>query len=137
MRKVPLETLRKELHEQAQRVEENLVHTINEEYSDFVGLSSEVMDVEEAVSKMDEPLEDVEGKMKSVRADIMAVIANLNACLTKREENFRDRARLEIIQDTSHAVSKLEKLIQEMENGPALNYEEAFPRLLERIATVP
>lgn len=135
MRKVPLETLRKELHEQAQRIEENLVHTINEEYSDFVGLSSEVMDVEEAVSKMDEPLEDVEGKMKSVRADIMAVIANLNACLTKREENFRDRARLEIIQDTSHAVSKLEKLIQEMENGPALNYEEAFPRLLERIAS--
>lgn len=135
MREVPLETLRHELQEHKQRVETNLVQTINEEYNEFVGLSSEVMDVEEAVSKMDEPLEDVERKMKSVRADIMAVMDNLQACLARREENFRARERLEIIQDTSHAVSKLEKLIHEMENGPALNYEDAFPRVLERIAS--
>ncbi|KAK1318996.1 hypothetical protein QJS10_CPB04g00286 [Acorus calamus] len=116
---VPLESLRSELRSHLSSLESELVELINRDYSDFVSLSGRLVDVGPAVARMRGPLSEFRAKAEAFRATVAEVLTMLDDGLRKRAGAAAAREALEMLLDTFHVVSKVEKLIKELPTVPA------------------
>lgn len=161
---VPLETLRAELRSHLRLLKGELVELINRDYADFVNLSTKLVDVDGAVLRMRVPLNDLRSMLFSVKDSVRASLSALQDGLQRRAEASQAREILELLLDTSHVVSKIEKLLEELKRMPeesstitqsskiagvqplsngtidestdsVISLEESRSRLLERIAS--
>lgn len=160
---VPFETLRAELRDHLGGLKSELVELINRDYADFVNLSTKLVDVDGAVLRMRMPLNELRGKLVSVRDNVNSTLLLLQDGLKRRSDASASRETLELLLDTCHVVSKVEKLLLELqcmpEDGPqplqiekndgfrkvnsnnnlgedhGASLEEPRSRLLERIAS--
>ncbi|CAL4937086.1 unnamed protein product [Urochloa decumbens] len=111
---VPLESLAAELRAHLAALRAELVGLINRDYADFVGLSARLKGVDAAAARMRAPLADLRDKVAGFRAGASAALAALRAGLEQRAAATAARELLELLLDTSHVVSKVEKLIKEL-----------------------
>ncbi|KAI5081012.1 hypothetical protein GOP47_0004195 [Adiantum capillus-veneris] len=161
---VPLETLRAELRSHLRLLKGELVELINRDYADFVNLSTKLVDVDGAVLRMRAPLSDLRSRLSSVKDSVKASLSALQDGLHRRADASHAREILELLLDTSHVVSKIEKLLAELKRMPedssstsqsskivgmqplsngsvddsaesVVSLEESRSRLLERIAS--
>ncbi|XP_024924466.2 conserved oligomeric Golgi complex subunit 2 isoform X2 [Ziziphus jujuba] len=159
---VPFDTLRSELQSHLSSLNHELIELINRDYADFVNLSTKLVDVDAAVVRMRAPLVELRDKIEQFRGSVDGALVALKNGLKQRSEAASAREVLELLLDTFHVVSKVEKLIKElpsvpadwsngdvnlmdknsMNNGPSLqsvengtNLRETQSMLLERIAT--
>ncbi|EFJ16858.1 hypothetical protein SELMODRAFT_115746 [Selaginella moellendorffii] len=149
---VPLEALRGELRSHLAALKNELVELINRDYNDFVSLSTQLVDVDGAVLRMRTPLQELRGKLVTVRDGVDGALLALQDALKRRSEASASREILELLLDTSHVVSKIEKLLLELKenrisNGNLVSGSEGSldpvdnsgddprSRLLERIAS--
>ncbi|KAJ8561148.1 hypothetical protein K7X08_027338 [Anisodus acutangulus] len=148
---VPLETLRSELRSHFTSLQRDLVDLINRDYADFVSLSTKLTDVDSAVVRMRAPLFQTREKIAAFRNAVEGSLAALQNRLKQRADAGETREVLELLLDTFHAVSKVEKLIKELPRGQSdlnhnddknVNYVESGSNLretqsmfLERIAS--
>ncbi|KAF3436861.1 hypothetical protein FNV43_RR19614 [Rhamnella rubrinervis] len=159
---VPFDTLRSELQSHLASLNHELIELINRDYADFVNLSTKLVDVDAAVVRMRAPLVELREKIELFRGSLEGSLVALKNGLKQRSEAASAREVLELLLDTFHVVSKVEKLIKElpsvpadwsngdvslmdensMNNGPSLqsvengtNLRETQSMLLERIAS--
>eukprot|EP00897_Mesotaenium_endlicherianum_P006823 jgi/Mesen1/6169/ME000317S05297 len=152
---VPLETLRSELKSHLATLKNELVELINRDYADFVNLTTKLVDVDGAVLRMRLPLIELRGKLQHVHESTAGTLTSLQDSLRRRTEASNSRQTLELLLDTSHLLSKVEKLLIELQGMPAAEplaaapdssrpgeataagaeLEEARSRLLERISS--
>eukprot|EP00249_Psilotum_nudum_P019252 c27163_g1_i1 orf=404-2626(-) len=160
---VALDTIRVELRSHLGVLKNELVELINRDYTDFVNLTTKLVDVDGAVLRMRMPLNELRGKLEVVRNTVQSSLAALQDGLRRRMEASESREILEHLLDTSHVLSKIEKLLVELqtilEGGAATSavdvvgmqslnngapgeisesvasLEESRSRLLERIAS--
>ncbi|TVT96986.1 hypothetical protein EJB05_57793 [Eragrostis curvula] len=149
---VPLESLAAELRSHLAALRAELVGLINRDYADFVGLSARLKGVDAAAARMRAPLAELRDKVAGFRAGAAAGLAALRAGLEQRAAATAARELLELLLDTSHVVSKVEKLIKELPTAPSdssnVEFSSASPNveagtgvretqsiLLERIAS--
>ncbi|OIT33781.1 PREDICTED: conserved oligomeric Golgi complex subunit 2 [Nicotiana attenuata] len=150
---VPLETLRSELRSHFTSLQRDLVDLINRDYADFVSLSTKLTDVDAAVVRMRAPLVEIRDKIDAFRNAVEGSLAALQNRLKQRADAAEARQVLELLLDTFHVVSKVEKLIKELpaadlsnghdvnyaengiETGSNLSLRETQSMLLERIAS--
>lgn len=104
---VPFETLRAELRGHLGALKNELVELINRDYTDFVNLSTKLVDVDGAVLRMRLPLNELRGKLVSVRESVNSSLDALQDGLKRRAEASASRDILELLLDTSHVVSKV------------------------------
>lgn len=104
---VPFETLRAELRGHLGGLKNELVELINRDYTDFVNLSTKLVDVDGAVLRMRLPLNELRGKLVSVRESVNSTLAALQDGLKRRADASMSREILELLLDTSHVVSKV------------------------------
>ncbi|OEL31588.1 Conserved oligomeric Golgi complex subunit 2 [Dichanthelium oligosanthes] len=116
---VPLESLAAELRAHLAALRAELVGLINRDYADFVGLSARLKGVDAAAARMRAPLAELRDKVASFRAAAAAALATLRAGLEQRAAATAARELLELLLDTSHVVSKVEKLIKELPSAPS------------------
>lgn len=116
---VPFETLRSELQSHLSSLKHELVELINRDYADFVNLSTKLVDVDAAVLRMRAPLIEIREKILGFRGAVEGSLVSLQGGLRQRAEASAAREILELLIDTSHVVSKVEKLIKELHNVPA------------------
>ncbi|CAN6297050.1 unnamed protein product [Urochloa humidicola] len=116
---VPLESLAAELRAHLAALRAELVGLINRDYADFVGLSARLKGVDAAAARMRAPLADLRDKVAAFRAGAAAALAALRAGLDQRAAATAARELLELLLDTSHVVSKVEKLIKELPSAPS------------------
>lgn len=116
---VPLESLAAELRAHLAALRAELVGLINRDYADFVGLSARLKGVDAAAARMRAPLADLRDKVAAFRAAAAAALAALRAGLDQRAAASNARELLELLLDTSHVVSKVEKLIKELPTAPS------------------
>eukprot|EP00891_Asterochloris_glomerata_P006879 jgi/Astpho2/6879/Aster-07878 len=118
-----------------------LVEVINEDYNDFISLSTKLVNVDGAVMRMSRPIIKLKEKLQAVHAAVQAELNLLNEGLQRRQQAAAAKALLELMQDTAHAMAKVEKLLSEVE---ALHAQQAgqsqtaaqmgsLARLLERV----
>ncbi|XP_043703780.1 conserved oligomeric Golgi complex subunit 2 [Telopea speciosissima] len=152
---VPFDNLRSELHSHLSSLKHELVELINRDYGDFVNLSTKLVDVDAAILRMRAPLTELREKISQFRTSVESSFASLQNGLRQRAEASAAREILELLLDTFHVVSKVEKLIKELptdlsngdltstdkvsiSNGHAVNgtnLRETQSILLERIAS--
>lgn len=161
---VPLDTLRAELRSHLRLLKGELVELINRDYADFVNLSTKLVDVDGAVLRMRMPLNDLRSRLSFVKDSVNSSLSALQNGLQRRAEASQAREILELLLDTSHVVSKIEKLLLELKSMPeegsattqsvrtigipplsngaveessesVVSLEESRSRLLERIAS--
>uniref|UniRef100_A0A7C9CF05 Conserved oligomeric Golgi complex subunit 2 n=1 Tax=Opuntia streptacantha TaxID=393608 RepID=A0A7C9CF05_OPUST len=116
---VPFDTLRSQLHSHLSSLKHELVDLINRDYNDFVNLSTKLVDVDSAVARMRAPLSDLREKISAFRDSVEASLVSLQDGLRQRAEAANAREVLELLLDTFHVVSKVEKLIKELPSVPA------------------
>ncbi|KAL5973035.1 hypothetical protein ACLOJK_039842 [Asimina triloba] len=116
---VPLDTLRSHLRSHLSSLNHDLVDLINRDYADFVSLSTKLIDIDSAVARMRSPLADLRDKIAQFRGNVEASLAALQNGLRQRKEASEAREILELLLDTFHVVSKVEKLIKELPGVPA------------------
>ncbi|KAH7351785.1 hypothetical protein KP509_19G014200 [Ceratopteris richardii] len=115
---VPLETLRSELRSHLRILKGELVELINRDYADFVNLSTKLVDVDGAVLRMRAPLNDLKSRLSAVKESVKASLSALEDGLDRRTEASQAREILELLLDTSHVMSKIEKLLVELQSMP-------------------
>ncbi|WIA09954.1 hypothetical protein OEZ85_010167 [Tetradesmus obliquus] len=113
-RYVPLPTVKAELQAYLLQLKNKLVEAINEDYSDYVGLSSKLGGLEGAVVRMRQPLLDIQGKLTAVQDAIKAELQALQQGLQRRQDAAAARATLELMQEAAASTGKVEKLLEEV-----------------------
>lgn len=116
---VPFDTLRSELRSHLSALKHELVELINRDYADFVSLSTKLVDVDAAVVRMRAPLLEIKEKILAFRNAVDGSLMALQSRLKQRAEANDAREVLELLLDTFHVVSKVEKLIKELPSVPA------------------
>ncbi|KNA08973.1 hypothetical protein SOVF_157850 [Spinacia oleracea] len=116
---VPFDTLRSQLHSHLSSLKHQLVDLINRDYNDFVNLSTNLVDVDSSVARMRAPLSDLREKIAAFRDCVQDSLVSLQNGLNQRAEAANAREVLELLLDTFHVVSKVEKLIKELPSVPA------------------
>ncbi|OMO52866.1 COG2 complex component [Corchorus capsularis] len=111
---VPFDTLRSELQAHLSSLNHELIDLINRDYADFVNLSTKLVDVDSAVLRMRAPLLELRDKIQGFRGAVEGSLFALKNGLSQRAEATAAREVLELLLDTFHVVSKVEKLIKEL-----------------------
>ncbi|KAK9278492.1 hypothetical protein L1049_028058 [Liquidambar formosana] len=130
---VPFETLRSQLQSHLSSLKHELVDLINRDYNDFVNLSTKLVDVDGAIVRMRAPLTELREKIEQFRDGVEGSLVALRNGLRQRAEAAAAREVLELLLDTFHVVSKVEKLIKELPSVPAdwsngdVNLKEKVP----------
>ncbi|RID78691.1 hypothetical protein BRARA_A01487 [Brassica rapa] len=116
---VPFDTLRSELRSHLASLNRELVDLINRDYADFVSLSTKLVDIDEAVVRMRAPLLGLREKIAAFRGSVEAALFALRSGLQQRSDAASAREVLELLLDTFHVVSKVEKLIEVLPSAPS------------------
>ncbi|KAK9995419.1 hypothetical protein SO802_020105 [Lithocarpus litseifolius] len=116
---VPFDTLRSELQSHRAALNHELIDLINRDYADFVNLSTKLVDVDASVVRMRAPLLELREKIEQYRASVDRSLVALKNGLKQRSEAASAKETLQILLDTFHVVSKVEKLIKELPSVPA------------------
>ncbi|CAL1389088.1 unnamed protein product [Linum trigynum] len=116
---VPFDNLRSELQSHLASLNHELIDLINRDYADFVNLSTKLVDVDAAVVRMRAPLLELREKIEGFRGSVEGSLVSLRNGLKQRSEAAAAREVLELLLDTFHVVSKVEKLIKELPSVPA------------------
>ncbi|DBA94077.1 TPA: hypothetical protein ACH3X1_001724 [Trebouxia sp. C0004] len=140
---VPLETLSSQLQKYLTVLKGKLVEVINEDYNDFVSLSTKLVNVDGAVTQMQKPLLTLKDKLISAQAAVQSELNALNQGLQRRQQAAKVKALLELMQDTAHVMSKVEKLLAEVDaliaqqghNNLTRDALDSRTRLYERVAS--
>ncbi|KAF2541435.1 hypothetical protein F2Q68_00030109 [Brassica cretica] len=90
-----------------------------EDYADFVSLSTKLVDIDEAVVRMRAPLLGLREKIAAFRGSVEAALFALRSGLQQRSVAASAREVLELLLDTFHVVSKVEKLIKVLPSAPS------------------
>ena len=104
---VPFDTLRAQLRDHLGGLKNELVELINRDYTDFVNLSTKLVDVDGAVLRMRMPLNELRVKLVAVRDNVNSTLLLLQNGLKRRADASASREILELLLDTSHVVSKV------------------------------
>ncbi|XP_026402561.1 conserved oligomeric Golgi complex subunit 2-like [Papaver somniferum] len=115
---VPFDNLRSELQSHLSSLKLELIELINRDYDDFVSLSTKLVDIESSISRMRAPLTDLRDKILLFRDSVEGSLLGLQNGLRKRGQAENVREVLELLLDTFHVVSKVEKLIKELPSVP-------------------
>ncbi|QCD81158.1 conserved oligomeric Golgi complex subunit 2 [Vigna unguiculata] len=115
---VPFDTLRSELNNYLSSLNHELIDLINRDYADFVNLSTKLVDVDAVVVRMRAPLVELREKIEQFRGNVEVSLVSIKNRLNQRSETASARETLELLLDTFHVVSKVEKLIKELPSVP-------------------
>lgn len=116
---VSFDTLRSELQTHLASLKHELIDLINRDYADFVNLSTKLVDVDGAIVRMRAPLTELREKILGFRESVESTLVAVQNGLRQRSEASAAREILELLLDTFHVVSKVEKLIKELPSVPA------------------
>ena len=111
---VPLEALESQLSQHAQALRNRLVEVVNQDYDEFVSLSTKLVDVDSAVAKLQVPLLEIKSRVEAARGVVAAQAVALQEGLARRQAAAAARALLELAQDAVHVMAKVEKLLAEL-----------------------
>ncbi|KAF3506676.1 hypothetical protein F2Q69_00000768 [Brassica cretica] len=125
---VPFDTLRSHL---SSRNRELLDH-INRDYADFANLSTKLVDIDATAGRMRAPLLELREEINEFRGSVEATRVARAIGLNQRCGAADAREVLESSLDAFRVVSKVEKLIQQQQDGASTTGTQS--RLLERIA---
>ncbi|CAF1697801.1 hypothetical protein HID58_050866 [Brassica napus] len=130
---VPFDTLRSELRSHVTSLNSELLDRINRDYADFVDLSTKLVDIDATATRMRAPLLELRDEINTFRGSVEAARVARASGLNQRYDAEAAREVLESSLEAFRVVSKVEKLIQEQQDGASTRETQSM--VLERIAS--
>ena len=116
---VSMDELKAELERYQSRLRERLVDVVNRDYEKFLRISEDVVDVESGVSEWEAPLANFKAEVEATRAELVEALNEMDDVMRRRQECADQRATLELMLDVNNLVTKVERLLNELDPAPA------------------
>ena len=110
-RAMPLDDLLTELQAHLLKLRESLVDTINQDYTAFVGMASNLRGLDEALGRVRSPLENLRSEVDELRGVADHAVKQLEAKLGERQSVVSARRRLELLLDVEQGLQRMEALL--------------------------
>ena len=118
-RTMPLDDLLSELQAHLLKLRECLVDTINQDYTAFVGMASNLKGLDEALSRVRSPLENLRAEIDELRTAAAQAVKQLEGKLSERESILAVHRRLELLLDAEQGLQRMEALLLREEAAAA------------------
>lgn len=125
-----LETMRDDLGIYLKVLRSAMIELINEDYADFVNLSSNLVGLDQSIQGIQSPLNSLKDEIFGVRTTLENTMHEVNECL---EQKRMLREHLKSVQCLTSARNSMEKLTKLLENQLS-DAVELNPLILERAA---
>ena len=112
---VSMDELKAELERYQSRLRERLVDVVNRDYEKFLRISEDVVDVESGVSEWEAPLANFKAEVEATRAELVEALNEMDDVMRRRQECADQRATLELMLDVNNLVTKVERLLNELD----------------------
>jgi len=111
IRETPLDNLRDDLGLYLKVLRSSMIELINQDYADFVNLSTNLVGLDGGILALQEPLSEFNGTIGTVNNEICSSLDVVRKGLAKQKEFREDREVLASLRDTSHAITRLERVV--------------------------
>lgn len=128
-----LETLRDDLGVYLKVLRSAMIELINEDYADFVNLSTNLVGLDQSISQLEAPLVAFRSHVEDVRAAVEASHAAVNEKLRRRDEIHKKKVALQNLEHITNTVAKIERLLGL--GAGKVRVEDLSGDLIERVAT--
>ena len=113
-----------------------MIELINEDYADFVDLSTNLVGLDKSIGQIEEPLQKYRQEVEEVRKALDETLDDLRAKLRHREVIYQKKMALQNLEHITNTLAKIERLL-----GLGSGVEESKKSvemtgdLIERVAT--
>jgi hypothetical protein len=111
-RSMPLDDLLSELQGHLLKLRESLVDTINQDYTAFVGMASNLKGLDEALLRVRSPIENLRAEVDELRAAAFHAVSQVEVKLRERHSILSAHRRLELMLDAEQGLQRMEALLQ-------------------------
>ncbi|CAO3646141.1 unnamed protein product [Cunninghamella blakesleeana] len=111
-RHLGLERLKMELNSHLRLLKNELVELINQDYQDFINLSTNLKGVDRSMDSLQIPLIRMESQVKDLKSHFQGTIENLENQLEKRGHVQEKKTCLKLLLNIHESVSKVEDLLE-------------------------
>jgi len=115
VRETALETLRDDLGIYLKVLRSSMIELINEDYADFVNLSTNLVGLDQGIERLKSPLLLLQAEVEAVNESIEATLGEVRVKLELQEKVRGDKARLQNMQHILHSLAKLERVLGNQE----------------------
>ena len=88
-----------------------MIELINEDYADFVNLSTNLVGLDKTISTLEEPLKLYVSRVEAVKASITENHQKLTSKLELKEQLYQKRVALQNLQHITNTLNKIERLL--------------------------
>ena len=116
-----------------------MIELINEDYADFVNLSTNLVGLDKTINTLEDPLKLYVSRVEAVRSAYAETHLKLTAKLALKEQLYQKRVALQNLQHITNTLNKIERLLNINRNkDKGLQFQEKDDNLsadmVERIA---
>lgn len=111
VKETPLDTLRDDLGIYLKVLRSSMIELINQDYADFVNLSTNLVGLDKGILAIQDPLEDFHKEIQAVNADITTSLDMVRSRLARQSSLREDKAALASLKQTSLALAKIERVV--------------------------
>ncbi|KAI8377835.1 uncharacterized protein BYT42DRAFT_614487 [Radiomyces spectabilis] len=111
-RHLGLERLKKELNEHLRFLKAELVELINEDYQDFINLSTNLKGVDKAMDDLQRPLAQMGNQVQTAQSQFQDVLDKLRDELDHRTQVREKKASLKLLLNIHNSITKVEDLLE-------------------------
>lgn len=111
VKETPLDTLRDDLGIYLKVLRSSMIELINQDYADFVNLSTNLVGLDKGILAIQEPLEDFHKEIQAVNSDISSSLSMVRSRLSRQMSLRSDKAALASLKQTSLNLAKIERVV--------------------------
>lgn len=125
-----LETMRDDLGIYLKVLRSAMIELINEDYADFVNLSSNLVGLDQSIQGIQLPLNSLKDEIVAVRTTLESTMQDVNECLEQKRELREHLKSVQCLMSARNSMEKMTKLLTDQLS----NDDELNPLVLERAA---
>lgn len=125
-----LETMRDDLGVYLKVLRSAMIELINEDYADFVNLSSNLVGLDQSIGSIQSPLNSLQDEIIEVRTTLENTMQEITDCLEQKRQLREQLKSVKSLKSARQSMAKLRQLLSDQ-----LNDDDALnPSMLERAA---
>ena len=88
-----------------------MIELINQDYADFVNLSTNLVGLDQGIIKIQSPLVDFQAEISTAKAELSGRLETVKTKLARQEKIRQDKEKLSSMQEMSRVIGKVERLL--------------------------
>ena len=106
-----LDVLRDDLGVYLKVLRSSMIELINQDYADFVNLSTNLVGLDQGIIKIKSLLVDFQSELSAAKCELSGCLESVERKLNRQERIRQDKEKLSSMQEMSRVVSKVERML--------------------------